>query len=255
MPEANASVAAAVTRIRAALGPAGCLEAPAEVEPFLVDFRALYRGATPLVACPATTAEVAAVLAICNELGVGVVPHGGNTSYCGGATPGAAGDQVVLSLRRMNRIRAVDAANFSLVAEAGCVLADVQSAAEAAGRLFPLSLGSRRQLPDRRQPLDQCGRPGRGPLRRGARPRAGPRGGAGRRSRPRRLVEPAQGQHRLRPARSLRRRRGHARRDHRGESQAVSAAAHGGDGFRRGARHGRRRDAARPAAGRRAATA
>ncbi len=70
------------------------------------------------------------------------MPQGGNTGYCGGATPSAAGDQVVLSLHRLNRIRAVDAANFSLVAEAGCVLADVQAAAAGVDRLFPLSLGS-----------------------------------------------------------------------------------------------------------------
>ncbi|HEX9207133.1 MAG TPA: FAD-binding oxidoreductase [Steroidobacteraceae bacterium] len=131
-----------LARLRAALGPGGCLEAPADVAKYLVDFRELYRGATPLVACPRDTAQVAAVLGICNEAGVGVVPHGGNTSYCGGATPSARGDQVVLSLHRMNRIRATDAANFSLVAEAGCLLAQVQDAAAAVDRLFPLSLGS-----------------------------------------------------------------------------------------------------------------
>ena len=140
IPPAN--VAAAVGRIRAALGPTGCLEAPADVEPFLVDFRGLFHGATPLVACPASTAEVAAVLAICHELRVGIVPHGGNTSYCGGATPGERGDQVVLSLRRLDRIRGVDAANFSMTVEAGCLLANVQAAAEAADRYFPLALGS-----------------------------------------------------------------------------------------------------------------
>ena len=74
-------------RIRRRLGPAACLEAPQDVAPFVVDFRGLYRGATSLVACPASTADVAEVLAICNECGVAVVPHGGNTSYCGGATP------------------------------------------------------------------------------------------------------------------------------------------------------------------------
>jgi FAD/FMN-containing dehydrogenase len=136
------AVTAAVDRIRRALGPAGCIESAADVAPYAVDFRGLYRGATPLVACPASTAETAAVLAICNELGVGVVPHGGNTSYCGGATPSADGSEVVLSLRRMNRVREVDAANFSMIAEAGCILADVQAAAERADRFFPLSLGA-----------------------------------------------------------------------------------------------------------------
>jgi FAD/FMN-containing dehydrogenase len=136
------AVEATVERIRRALGPAGCLESADRVSPYLVDFRGLYRGATPLVACPASTSEAAAVLAICNEAGTGVVPHGGNTSYCGGATPSADGSQIVLSLHRMNRIREVDAANFSMVAEAGCILAEVQAAAEAADRFFPLSLGA-----------------------------------------------------------------------------------------------------------------
>jgi D-lactate dehydrogenase (cytochrome) len=85
---------------------------------------------------------VAAVLAICNEFGVGVVPHGGNTGYCGGATPHEQGDEIVLALRRMNRLRALDAENFSITVEAGCLLAEVQAAAEAADRFFPLSLGS-----------------------------------------------------------------------------------------------------------------
>ena len=142
MPSTPANVAAAIGRIRAVLGPAGCLEDARDVAPYLVDFRGLYRGATPLVACPASTADLAEVLAICNELGVGVVPHGGNTSYCGGATPHESGDEIVLSLRRMNRVRDVDADNFSMTVEAGCLLADVQAAAEAAERFFPLALGS-----------------------------------------------------------------------------------------------------------------
>ena len=94
------------------------------------------------MALPRSTAEVATVLSICNEAGIGVVPHGGNTGYCGGATPDASGRQIVLAMRRMNRVREVDAANFSITAEAGCVLADVQRAAEQAGRYFPLALGS-----------------------------------------------------------------------------------------------------------------
>jgi len=138
----TASLDAAVERIGRALGPAGCITEPARIAPYLVDFRGLYHGETPLVARPSSTAEVSEVLAICHELGVGVVPHGGNTSYCGGATPGAGGDEVVLSLARMNRIRALDASNFTITAEAGCILADVKAAAETAERFFPLSLGS-----------------------------------------------------------------------------------------------------------------
>ena len=104
-------VAAVVERIRRALGPAGVIEDPSAIAPYLVDFRGLYRGASPLVARPASTAEVSEVLAICHEHRVGVVPQGGNTGYCGGATPGDAGDQVVLSLARLDRVREIDTAN------------------------------------------------------------------------------------------------------------------------------------------------
>jgi FAD/FMN-containing dehydrogenase len=134
--------AATLDRLRQALGPGGVLDSPESVAKYLTDFRGLYQGRTPLVACPRDTAQVSAVLAICHEARLGVVPHGGNTGYCGGATPSADGNEIVLSLHRMNRVRSVDAANHSIVVEAGCVLADVQAAAAAADRHFPLSLGS-----------------------------------------------------------------------------------------------------------------
>ena len=83
-----------------------------------------------------------AVLAFCNDHDIGVVPQGGNTGYCGGATPDESGRQIVVSLSRLNRIRHLDPLNYSIVAEAGCVLASLQRAAAEAQRLFPLSLGS-----------------------------------------------------------------------------------------------------------------
>jgi FAD/FMN-containing dehydrogenase len=134
--------AAFLDRLRSIVGPQGYLDQAFDVAPFTVDHRKLYRGATPLVLRPDSTAQVAAILQACNEARVGVVPVGGNTSYCGGATPSEDGSQVVLSMGRMRRIRAVDPHNYTMVAEAGCVLADVQAAATAVERLFPLSLGS-----------------------------------------------------------------------------------------------------------------
>lgn len=129
-------------RLRTIVGPAGFLDQPGDVEPFTVDHRKLYRGATPLVLRPASTEEVAGILRLCHESGIGVVPVGGNTSYCGGATPSADGSQIVVSLERMRRIRSVDALNYTMVVEAGCVLAQAQAAATGVDRLFPLSLGS-----------------------------------------------------------------------------------------------------------------
>jgi FAD/FMN-containing dehydrogenase len=128
--------------LKAVGGGGSWLATPADVAPFLTDFRGLYHGATPLVLLPRTVDEVAQILRICHREEVAVVPHGGNTSYCGGATPDEAGSQVVLSMRRLNRIREVDPANYSMIIEAGCTLAEAQAAARDAERLFPLSLGS-----------------------------------------------------------------------------------------------------------------
>src|SRR6202795_666161 len=128
--------------LKAAAGDGSWLEAPDAVAPFLTDFRSLYRGATPLVLLPRDVAVVAQILRICNRESVAVVPHGGNTGYCGGATPDESGSQIVLSLRRLNRVRQIDAANYSMIVEVGCTLAGAQTAARDANRLFPLSLGS-----------------------------------------------------------------------------------------------------------------
>jgi FAD/FMN-containing dehydrogenase len=124
------------------LGSDAVLTDPIDVAPFLTDHRHLYRGRALTVAAPRTVEQISRLLAYCNENRIGVVPHGGNTSYCGGATPDESGSQVVLSLKRLDRIRAVEPLNYSLVAEAGCILQKVQHAADAAERFFPLSLGS-----------------------------------------------------------------------------------------------------------------
>jgi FAD/FMN-containing dehydrogenase len=128
--------------LREILGADGLLTAAADCAPFLTDHRRLYQGAALAVALPRSVAQVSQLLSLCHAQRVGVVPHGGNTGYCGGATADESGRQLVLSLRRLNRIRSLEAANYSLVAEAGCVLAQVQRAADEADRCFPLSLGS-----------------------------------------------------------------------------------------------------------------
>ncbi|HEY1315573.1 MAG TPA: FAD-binding oxidoreductase [Steroidobacteraceae bacterium] len=128
--------------LKAVVGAGFWLEAAEAVAPFVNDFRRLYRGATPLVLAPHDTGEVAQILRICNRESVAVVPHGGNTGYCGGATPDASGTEIVLSLRRLKRVRQIDAVNYSMVIEAGCTLAEAQAAAADVDRLFPLSLGS-----------------------------------------------------------------------------------------------------------------
>jgi FAD/FMN-containing dehydrogenase len=115
---------------------------PAQLAAVNVDHRKLYEGKALALALPRSTADVSKLLAFCNALRMGVVPQGGNTSYCGGTAPDASGTQLVLSLRRLNAIREVNPINESMIVEAGCILADVQRAAANAGRFFPLSLGA-----------------------------------------------------------------------------------------------------------------
>ena len=131
-----------LAEFRALLGPAGVLTDPADIAPALSDWRSLYQGQAMAVLRPASTEEVAACVRICAQAGVPIVPQGGNTSMVGGATPSEDGRSVVLSLARLNRIRAIDPVDMTMTAEAGVVLKTAQDAAADAGCLFPLSLGA-----------------------------------------------------------------------------------------------------------------
>jgi FAD/FMN-containing dehydrogenase len=133
---------ATLDELKAAVGSGSWFDSPEDLAPYLADFRGLYRGATPLVLMPRDSREVCRILEICNRREAAVVPHGGNTSYCGAATPDESGTQIVLSMRRLNRIRRLDAADYSMIVESGCTLAEAQAAARTVDRLFPLSLGS-----------------------------------------------------------------------------------------------------------------
>jgi D-lactate dehydrogenase (cytochrome) len=129
-------------RIADLLGPSGLIADPAGMAPYLEEERGLFHGKARLVARPASTEELAELVRICAEGGIGIVPQGGNTGLCGGASPSSADSQIVVSLSRMNKIRAVDPVNFTLTVEAGVVLQTVQNAAESVDCLFPVSLGA-----------------------------------------------------------------------------------------------------------------
>src|SRR5215475_12951838 len=101
-------IAAALDEIRRIVGPAGVIDDAERAEHFLVDHRRLYRGRTALIVRPAATDEVARVVRVCRAAHIGIVPQGGNTGYCGGATPDASGTQVVVSLERLRAMREVD---------------------------------------------------------------------------------------------------------------------------------------------------
>jgi FAD/FMN-containing dehydrogenase len=113
-----------------------------DAAPYTRDWRKQYGAPAECVVRPASTAEVAAVVALCAREGIALVPQGGNTGLVGGSVPSGRGREIVLSLSRLNRIRAIDPLNDTITVEAGCVLAEVQKAAEGAGRLFPLSLAA-----------------------------------------------------------------------------------------------------------------
>jgi FAD/FMN-containing dehydrogenase len=136
------SAAPLLATLRAIVGEANVLTSDADVAPYVTDWRDRYHGRARAVVRPATTAEVAAVVRCCAEHGVPIVPQGGNTGLCGGATPHESGGEVVVSLTRLNRVRALDVDNATLTVEAGMPLARVQQAAADAGLLFPLSLAA-----------------------------------------------------------------------------------------------------------------
>jgi FAD/FMN-containing dehydrogenase len=133
---------ASLEELKNIVGPAGWTEDPDALHPHLVDWRGAYEGRTRLMVSPATTRETAAVVAACRDSATAIVPQGGNTGLCGGAIPDRSGNQVILSLHRMNRVRDVDPENFSMEVDAGCILVKAQDAASSAGRFFPLSLSA-----------------------------------------------------------------------------------------------------------------
>jgi D-lactate dehydrogenase (cytochrome) len=130
-------------RLAAVVGPNGLLTAADDLAPYLVEQRDLFHGRAAAVVRPASVAEVAQVVALCAERRVAMVPQGGNTGLCGGGAPDPSGDQVIVSLGRLNRIRALDPVNFTMTVDAGVILETVQNAANDAGCLFPLTFGAR----------------------------------------------------------------------------------------------------------------
>ena len=131
-----------LSRLAYIVGSARVLTEPVDTEVFLTDWRGRYQGRSLAVVRPGNTLEVAQVVALCAAEGVPVVPQGGTTGLCGGGIPDASGAAVLLSLSRLTRVRAVDTDNNTLTVEAGCTLQQVQDAAEAADRLFPLTLAA-----------------------------------------------------------------------------------------------------------------
>ncbi|GMM59293.1 FAD-binding oxidoreductase [Novosphingobium pituita] len=139
----GADGAAFLEAAAALLGPKGFITDPETVAPWLTDWRGRFTGRALALAAPANTGEVAALVRLCAAHHIPIVPQGGNSGMSGGATPDESGHAIILSLRRMNAIRAVDTATRSATCEAGVILQVLHEAAAARGLRFPLSLGGK----------------------------------------------------------------------------------------------------------------
>ena len=129
-------------KLKDTLGPKGWIEDKEIIEPYLLEERGLFRGESSLLLKPKNTEEVSKILKLCNEYNIKVVPQGGRTGLCGGTIPSENGQEIILSLERMNKIKDLNEANFTITVEAGCILNNIQNIADEKNFLFPLSLAS-----------------------------------------------------------------------------------------------------------------
>lgn len=129
-------------RMAGIVGARNIIADPDAMLPYLKEWRDLFRGKATAVVRPGSTEEVAAIVRLAAETGTTLVPQGGNTGLVGGQIPITEGREIILSLQRLDKVRAVDAEGDTMIVEAGVTLQRAQEAAEAAGRLFPLSLAS-----------------------------------------------------------------------------------------------------------------
>jgi len=137
-----AAETASLDELRRLVEPEAWIDDPAQIAPRLREQRGLFTGRTPVLLRPSSTAEVARIVAFCNQRRLAVVPQGGNTGLVGAGVPSQAGDEILVEMGRMDRVRDIDAANDTMTVEAGCILSKIQDVAAEHDRLFPLSLGA-----------------------------------------------------------------------------------------------------------------
>ena len=174
---------AVLDRLRSAVGPAGIIEDATDIAPYCKSWRDDWQGAVPAVLRPGSTEEVAAIVRICAEAGVAIVPQGGNTGLTGASQPHADLSEVIVSTSRMKTIRAIDPGNDTMTVDAGVILEDIQAAADEVDRLFPLSLVAEGSCQIGGNIATNAGGASVLRLRQRAPAGARPRGGAGRRPR------------------------------------------------------------------------
>ena len=131
-----------IDRFADIVGSPYAMRESSDIAPYLIERRDLFHGRSPLVLRPGSVEDVAKILTLANEVKIPIVPQGGNTGLVGGQVPDASGNGVVVSLSRLDKVRSVNPATDAMIVEAGVILADAQAAADAANRLFPLSLAA-----------------------------------------------------------------------------------------------------------------
>ena len=131
-----------IDRLKEIVGVRNYIEDTSHMNSYLNDARDLFHGLSPLILKPLNSEMVSAIVTLCNESCIGIVPQGGNTSLVGGSVPSKSGLEVVISMERMNKIIDIDPINYTMTLEAGCVLSEVQNAAKGVSRMFPLSLAA-----------------------------------------------------------------------------------------------------------------
>ncbi|OCC23056.1 hydroxyacid dehydrogenase [Croceicoccus estronivorus] len=141
--ETSRDLAPFLNKAERILGPRGLTRDPDLLDPWLTDWRGVYKGEALAMASPASAEEVAALVRLCVDHDVAIVPQGGNSGMCGGATPDSSGRQLLLSLRRMDTIHTIDAESLQVTCEAGVVLQNLHEAAERESLRFPLTLGGK----------------------------------------------------------------------------------------------------------------
>jgi len=131
-----------VEKLKAIVGSNNYIDNPEQMAAYVNDIWNQYHGVTPLILKPINTEMVASIVTLCNECNIGVVPQGGNTGLVGGSIPSESDAEIIISMERMNKVLDIDVINYTMTVEAGCILVEVQEAAFAVNRLFPLSLGA-----------------------------------------------------------------------------------------------------------------
>jgi len=138
----NSNLTEAIQKLKDIVGSNNFIDDDKEMDVYLSDWRNHFSGLSPLILKPTSTKMVSDILSICNQSSVSVVPQGGNTGLVGGSIPSILGDEVIISMEKMNTILDIDPVNYTMTVEAGCILANIQDAALNSNRTFPLSLAA-----------------------------------------------------------------------------------------------------------------